>query len=279
MSDIDNEEDQKREYLPLVNHMSEGKNSSRGNNDRVNNKSVLSSVSKEEKLPAFQDVNMQNQNEQTFYQKNKKIIKIAGIILLIVAVILAIVLPLTLGGGGDNPTPPKPPPVPPEPNPNQPDPYLYQEFNPFYVDPNNPPVVNTFQASINLNFNNTAFTTNLHASKGKAMGPKQLRKAVRTFMGIDTDSLPEDGSDTNTTSFGDNTPLNGTNYRPVNPRYVVNTTNNLWANRINVNITMNKGIQARVLITNPDSDANETLRRQVNTDFFERPPLEIESRL
>lgn len=42
---------------------------------------------------------------------------------------------------------------------------------------------------------------------------------------------------------------------------------------------MNKGQQARVLITNPDNDANDTLRRQVNPNLFPRPDLEIESRL
>ncbi len=75
-------------------------------------------------------------------------------------------------------------------------------------------------------------------------------------------------------------PLDGTNYRPVNPTYIINNDNiNVWAGRINVSVTMNKGQQARVLITNPDNDANETLRRQVNPDLFPRPDLEIESRL
>jgi flagellar basal body-associated protein FliL len=59
-------------------------------------------------------------NEQTFYQKNKKVINIGLIVLLVVGVILAIVLPLTLGGhGGDDPYNPNPP----EPEPTEPDPF------------------------------------------------------------------------------------------------------------------------------------------------------------
>ena len=66
-------------------------------------------------------------------------------------------------------------------------------------------------------------------------------------------------------------PLNGTSYRPVNPRYIVNSDNNVWAARVNLSVTMNKGQQARVLIYNPDNDFNDTARRMVNSDLFPRP--------
>ena len=42
---------------------------------------------------------------------------------------------------------------------------------------------------------------------------------------------------------------------------------------------MNKGQQARVLLTNPDLDPQDAARRIVNNDFLPRPELEIESRL
>ena len=74
-------------------------------------------------------------------------------------------------------------------------------------------------------------------------------------------------------------PLNGTSYRPMNPRYVVNSDNNVWAARVNFSVNMNKGQQARVLIYNYDNDVNDTARRMVNPDLFQRPDQEIESRL
>jgi hypothetical protein len=37
----------------------------------------------------------------------------------------------------------------------------------------------------------------------------------------------------------------------MNPRYVVNSENNVWAPLVNLSVTMNKGQQARVLIYNP----------------------------
>lgn len=126
MSDID-QDDLKREYLPLVNNVNNS-DGSQMMNPKVNNQSILS-VDKS-KSGKYQEVQME---QQTFYQKNKKVINIALIILLVVGVVLAIVLPLTLGGGShDNP-------IPPRPEPTEPDPYQYQEFNPFYVDPANPP--------------------------------------------------------------------------------------------------------------------------------------------
>jgi len=42
---------------------------------------------------------------------------------------------------------------------------------------------------------------------------------------------------------------------------------------------MNKGQQARVLLTNPDLDPQDAARRIANDDFLPRPELEIESRL
>lgn len=74
-------------------------------------------------------------------------------------------------------------------------------------------------------------------------------------------------------------PLDGTSYRPVNPRYIVNSDNNVWAPGLNLSVTMNKAQQARVLIYNPYNDYNDTLRRMVNPDLFPRPDQEIESRL
>jgi len=81
------------------------------------------------------------------------------------------------------------------------------------------------------------------------------------------------------TEVAGDVPLNGTVYRPVNPRYIVNSINNEWAPRVNLSVSMNKGQQARVLIFNPDNDANDTARRMVSEDLFPRPGIEIESRL
>jgi len=74
-----------------------------------------------------------------------------------------------------------------------------------------------------------------------------------------------------TNTVGGDVPLDGTSYRPVNPRYIVNSVNNVWAPRVNLSVTMNKGEQARVLIYNPDNDINDTSRRMVNPDLFARP--------
>jgi hypothetical protein len=59
----------------------------------------------------------------------------------------------------------------------------------------------------------------------------------------------------------------------------VNSDNNVWAPGLNLSVTMNKGQQARVLIYNPYNDYNDTTRRMVNPDLFQRPDQEIESRL
>jgi hypothetical protein len=162
-------------------------------------------------------------------------------------VILAIVLPLTLGGGGDNPpSPPQPPgpvppvpPVPPQPDPPQPDPFRYQEFNPYLLDPNTPPVVDTFQANFMLKFNFSATATQHKSSDVRVhrpRQPKEVPKVIRNFMGFD-DTKEE--KVVTAAPAGDQ--LNGTNYRPVNPSYISNNLNNEWSARINVSVTMNKG--------------------------------------
>ena len=65
----------------------------------------------------------------------------------------------------------------------------------------------------------------------------------------------------------------------MNPKYVLNSENNTWAQNVQVKIDMNNNNQARVQVINSDTDPNETSHRQVNTDLFPRPKLEIESRL
>ena len=91
-------------------------------------------------------------------------------------VILAIVLPLTLGGHHDDPTPDPD-------NPVQPDPYVYQEFNPYYVDPANPPVVSTFEANFQLKFNGSAFNYT-------APRPHDMSDSLQSFLGFH--SSPEE---------------------------------------------------------------------------------------
>jgi hypothetical protein len=65
----------------------------------------------------------------------------------------------------------------------------------------------------------------------------------------------------------------------MNPRYVVNSTNNTWASSININVQMNNNNQAKVVISNPKLSANTTARQLPNQNLFQRPPLEIEARL
>ena len=73
---------------------------------------------------------------------------------------------------------------------------------------------------------------------------KEVPKVIRNFMGFEDNQEKKVAEDQ----------LNGTNYRPVNPTYISNNLNNEWSARINVSVTMNKGQQARVLLTNPDLD-------------------------
>lgn len=130
MSDIDKDE-LKREYLPLVNTNSEGRELV---NPNVNHKSMISDDRTENKYSVVKQANVvADAEEQTFFQKNKKIIFIALGVLLAAGLITGIVL-LIVGKGGDNPPVPPTPPVPP-PEPIEPDPYHYQEFNPYYITP------------------------------------------------------------------------------------------------------------------------------------------------
>ena len=128
-----------------------------------------------------------------------------------------------------------------------------------------------------LKFN---YTPNATEHKGsdvrvhKARSPKEVPKVIRSFMGFEESVEKKKVS---TDSVADQ--LNGTNYRPVNPTYIINSKNNDWSARINVSVTMNQGQQARVLLTNPDLDPQDAARRIVNEDFLPRPNLEIESRL
>lgn len=126
------------------------------------------------------------------------------------ALILAIVLPLTLHK--DDPY------IPPD-EPTQPDPYFYQEFNPFYVDATNPPEVNTFDATFNLYYNYSAFND---SQPNNTNASSHIHRSLRTFMGYENDG------------DADNKTVNGSNYRPMNPRYIVNSSSNMWAQNLNI---------------------------------------------
>ena len=173
-----------------------------------------------------------------------------------IGVILAIVLPLTLGGGGDNPPSPPAPPTPPEPprpTPNETDPYLYQEFNPFYIDDSLPIKTTTYDATFPLKFNSSAFN-------GEQRIKRKLPAVVKAFMREEeaTEDLV---------------------YRPMNPRYLPNNENNTWPQQLNLNVQMNSNTQVRVLLTDSQVSVNQSLKHQVNSNLFPRPKLEIESRL
>ncbi len=176
--------------------------------------------------------------------------------LLVIGIILAIVLPLTLGGGGgDGPTPV--PPAPPRPPPVEPDPFMYQEFNPFYLDPDVQIKRSTFEATFPLKFNKTALAEDKLVARTKRVLPA----SVRAFM--EKEKAASEGS----------------SYKPMNPRFLPNNDNNTWSSNINLNVQMNNNDQVRFLVTDADVSANQSAKHQVNSNLFPRPPLEIESRL
>jgi len=193
MSEIDNDDD-KREYLPLVNNKSETQ-SERGGG-RIN----LSENGRKTRNEMSTGELIAGDDQPSFYQRNKKAILIGGGILLGIGVILAIVLPLTLKPS-PGPSPPSPPPIPPvppvppvppgpEPTP-QPDPYQYQEFNAFYLNKNFTPEISTFQANFLLLFNYSAVanvstsTDNLKVHRRFGRAPEEVPKVLRNFMGFD----------------------------------------------------------------------------------------------
>ena len=144
MSEIDNE-DYKREYLPLVNNKSETQ--SERNGGRIN----LSDNVGRKTGEAQGSSAAAGEDQPGFFKRNKKPLMIGGGILLGIGLILAIVLPIVLKPSPSPPTPPPIPPIPPippvPPGPNpppMPDPYTYQEFNAFYLDKNFTPEVSTF---------------------------------------------------------------------------------------------------------------------------------------
>jgi len=95
-----------------------------------------------------------------------------------------------------------------------------------------------------LKFNNSAFidhnTTNVTTLQG--MNVHQVPKSLHAFMGFEPEEVTDDKK------------LNGTNYRPMNPRYVLNSTNNTWASTLNLEIQMNNNQQVRVMLTNANSN-------------------------
>lgn len=221
MSDVDKDEF-KREYLPLVNTNSEGRDLTpphmrdSGNPAVNHNKSVLSDniSAHDNKYSVVKQTHENADPQETFFQKNKKIILISvGVVLgigAIVGIILAIVLK---GGDGPGPDPD---------NPVLPDPYVYQEFNPFYMDPNSPPEVTTFQGDFYLKFNNSAFPND---------DRNQSNNTMFTHRGRNLQDIPHSLRNflhSTEQQVGDK-PVDGTNYRPMNPKYVSNSTNNTWA--------------------------------------------------
>jgi hypothetical protein len=192
MSEIDNE-DYKREYLPLVNNKSETQ--SERNGGRIN----LSDNVGRKTGEAQGSSAAAGEDQPGFFKRNKKPLLIGGGILLGIGVILAIVLPLVLKPSPSPPTPPPIPPIPPvppvPPGPNpppMPDPYTYQEFNAFYLDKNFTPEVSTFQANFILFFNysavaNASTSTSSSADdslrvhrRGRTL--EEVPKAIRNFM-------------------------------------------------------------------------------------------------
>lgn len=194
--------------------------------------------------------------QETFFQKNKKIILISLAIFLAVGAIVGIILAIVLKGK-DGPNPDQP---------VEPDPYVYQEFNPFYVDPDQQPEVNTFSGKFYLKYNSSAFPNN-DQNQTNVTSEVQARRLqqLESFLGGHENHVKDS--------------LNGTIYRPMNPRYVENSTNNTWAQNAMVKVEMNSNNQARVVIVNEDTNQNETQRRLVNSKLFPRPKLEIEARL
>lgn len=89
----------------------------------------------------------------------------------------------------------------------------------------------------------------------------EVPKSLRGFMTLEKESGEVTKKRRVLLEEKDIGPLNGSYYRPVNPRHVINSTNNIWASNVDINVEMNNNFQSRVLITNADSNPNETLRR------------------
>jgi hypothetical protein len=130
--------------------------------------------------------------------------------------------------------------------------------------------VTTFEANFRLFFNNSAINqNNTEPTSLKQQALNRLPKSLRNFLGLKDVEQAKKAEK----------PLDGFAYRPMNPRYVVNSTNNTWASSININVQMNNNNQAKVVISNPKLSANTTARQLPNQNLFQRPPLEIEARL
>lgn len=147
-------------------------------------------------------------------------------ILVAIGVILAIVLPLSLRNKGDD---------------DNSDPYSYQEYNPYTVDPE---------------------TWDFSVYKGE-------------FIMKTKEPVPKPPSDSKFMSLRDDGVTNK-DYKPVNPKDIpIGQINNVGTDEVRFNIDMVDNFNVRVLI----QDNHNLGRGLVSEEVFPRPVLSWEARL
>ena len=129
---------------------------------------------------------------------------------------------------------------------DQGDPFKFQEFNPYTMD----------EASIATTVWKQEFIVKQNLTQ---------EEAASEFL--------------NTTRRLLNLQRNGGNYKPVDPRKVVNGPSNVWAKEAKFNIDLVDNYDARVFIRDNDISKENLEKLTVNTTMYSRPVLSWEARL